>query len=192
MSGLGLKEYFAIGLLLVGAVIALAFFTYNDTGGSSGSGLEPTPTLAPNTPVPGTGRGQPQGSPTPLLRDTLQVPSSWAVMPFRIVGETRTKEITIIREELNLEFAVAPFPDFKDGAWGMTAEANVNGTPAIYTFEFETSARVIVTIDDEQVLEDNAPGLRKVKVEYAQRSRSATIRIEALDRPGEPFILRWK
>jgi hypothetical protein len=31
-----------------------------------------------------------------------------------------------------------------------------------------------------------------VKVEYAQRSRSATIRIEALDRAGEPFILRWK
>lgn len=191
MSGLGLREYLALGLLAVAAVIAFAFFTYNDPEASSGtgSGLEPTPTLAPATPQRGNA---PKTSPTPLLRDTLKAPSTWITTPFRLQGETRINEASTARQGLNQQFAQVPFPDFRDGQWGIAAEATVRVTPSIFTLEFETSARVVVIINDKQVLDDQGPGLRKVKLEVEQRDREMTIRIEAFDREGEPFVLRWQ
>lgn len=189
MSGLGLREYLALGLLAVAAVIAFAFFTYNDTEGGP---VEPTPTAEPaGQPTTGRRGTQPATSPTPLLRESLVKPDTWVVTPFRLQGRTRVDDRSVAASGLDQQFVAVPFPDFQDGQWGIAAVAELRVTPAIYTFEFETSARVVVSINDSQVLDDQGPGLRTVRVEVEQKSRNMTIRIEAFDRPGEPLILRW-
>jgi hypothetical protein len=176
-----------VGLALLGVAMAVSF-TFLDAGARHD--------IVPRTPDVGvllpTASPEPSPSPTLPPPNEIEVPEgSWLVEYF-----DRDGEVALVRtfiEELDLEYPAAPFGDFANDDWRMTARAEIELAPGGQVFTLVHDGRVRVLVDGNEVASDSDPiaGERELVVLFQHDGGLATILIQAADERG-PFVLRWE
>jgi hypothetical protein len=186
---LPVREFVGLALLGFAVVIALPIVFGSDT---SAPGPAATPTPVFDTPTPA---GPIEPTPTPIPdRGQLPKPRSW-VMVFakELAGGARQEETPSTIETLDLRFEGAPFGDYRDGAWSLTALTSVDGLePGRYTFTLDYDCEIRVNVNGEELAKaPDPPGVRQLKLSFVTLDGRAGISIEAKDGPG-PLILRMR
>lgn len=186
MRDLGLREWTALAALVFGVLVGFVFLDP-----ASGGSEEPLPLrfgdrpTVPPTPTPVT--------PTPVTPSRLPAPDGWEVT-FAIIGDGReTPDSARVVPSLDLAFERAPFPDYRDNSWKVTARASVELGEGSSMFVLRYDAAVRVFINDREMVSRPEPehGAEELTVGFAHESGRAEIRIEASDEAG-PFRLQYE
>ena len=182
MRELGVREWAGLAALVFGVLLAFVFLdpASSDTGGRPPieHGDAPrTPTAVPITAEP------PSLLPTPEL---------WDISFASIRDGEETVEGGRVVDTLDLAFENAPFPDYRDDSWNVTARTTISlgvGS-SVFTLEYDCAIRVF--IDDREVTSaDNPDGPSNLVVTFPHGRGRFDIRIEATD-TGGPFRLAYR
>jgi hypothetical protein len=152
--------------------------------------------LPPRTPNLGIPFETPSQAPTASATlpppNEVEVPAgSWFVEYYN--QDDAGPLVQTFLEMLDLSFDGAPFGDFANDDWHMTARTELELQPGGQVFTLLHDGRVRVLVDGDEVASDNDPseGPRELVVLFQHSGGNAAIRIEAEDRGG-PFLLRWQ
>lgn len=183
MGRLGSREWVGLGLLGVAVVVVLSFSTYNDS-------TPPEPPPATPT-VAAVANAEP--TPTPLDRKTLPVPEGWVVSFVKGDPATAKPELGVFSEFLEVEEKSPPFPDYRDGNFGIVAEVTLTADPGDYAFSFELQGKARLLAGGQLVAEwTSLDKPTTVSGAIPHTGRTLIIRIEAADPAGFPLVVRWK
>lgn len=183
MSRLGLREWVGLGLLVVAVVVALSFLTYND----SPTAAQPTATVA------ATSQPNAEPTPTPLDKKTLPAPEGWVVSFVKGDPATAKPELGVFSERLEVEQKTPPFPDYRDGNFGIISEVTVNAEAGAYAFSFELQGKARLLAGGQLIAEwTSLDKATKVSGTIPHTGGSLNIRIEAVDPVAYPLVVRWK
>ncbi len=183
MNKLGAREWVGLGLLGLALAVGLSFFTYND---NSPAAPIATPTLAPTV-------GDASPTATPLPKKTLETPEGWVVIYVKGDPAKGQGELPIFAQFLDIDEGGAPFPDFRDGAWGIIAEINIVTAPGAYPFSFELQGKARLLANGEQIGEwTSNDRSTKVSGSISNPGDTVKLRLEATDPAGKALIVRWK
>jgi hypothetical protein len=185
VKALGVREWVGLALLAVAMAIS---FTFLDAG-ARGDLTPRTPDVGVILPTPSA---EPSPSPTPPPPNEIEVPEgSWFVEYFDRGGDEPLVQTFI--EELDIEYDGAPFGDFANDDWRMTARTEIELEPGGQVFTLVHDGRVRVLVDGNEVASDSDPiaDERELVVLFQHAGGTVTILIEAADMAG-PFVLRWQ
>jgi hypothetical protein len=152
---------------------------------ASGGSDEPIPPRHGDTPTP--------IRPTPQPPSQLPVPTSWEVTFASISNGKETPDSLRIIPDLNLDFGQAPFPDYRDDSWRVTAETSVPLGKGSSVFVIRYDAAIRVFVNDSEVASRPEPedGAQELVVTFEHGTGRAHIRIEATDQSGA-FALQFE
>jgi hypothetical protein len=183
MSRLGSREWVGLGLLVAAVVVALSFLTYNDSP-------EPQP---PTPSATGSALAKAEPTPTQLEQKTLPPPVGWVVSFLKGDPATATAELGVFSEFLEVEEKSPPFPDYRDGNFGVIAEVTVNTDAGAYAFSLELQGKARLLANGNVIAEWTSPDKKtKVSGRIPHQGGALVLRIEATDPVGFPLIMRWK
>jgi hypothetical protein len=182
MRELGFREWTALAALVFGVLLAFVF-------------LDPAASDSGERPPLKQGEAPPTATipaPTPEPPSQLPSPDGWGISFASIINEQESVEGTRVLPVLDLTFERAPFPDYRDDSWKVTASTSVTmgaGT-SLFTLEYDCAIRVF--IDDREIASrDDPEGPQDLVVTFPHESGNFTIRVEATD-VGGPFRLGYK
>lgn len=187
MFGLGVREYVALGVLVVALLLGWVFFDPTSTEGDTGG---PVATISLGQPV----------TPTAIPTATQAPPHTVAkpTGPWLVIYYERGVSGTDIRsgegfvDALDFNIPDRPFPDFKPDAWSMTASNTFETAPGKNRFTLRVDGEATVRVDDQVVAQvSNGDGAADVQVEFDAKGGAATVFIEVRD-TGGPVELRWR
>lgn len=180
VKSLGLREYFALAALAISLILAFQFL---DPSASESTGVRTTNirvTVAPTaTPSP---------TATPRPSQPLPTPTSW-LLSFTSGGFDHPPDQTTV-DSLSLSVAKAPFVDYRDNQWQVTAAARVEVEDGRYEFRLRHSCDVRVLVDGNEVAAEGSGGSKTLRVVFDHASGPVTLTIFANDVDG-PFELAW-
>ena len=183
MSRLGPREWVGLGLLVLALVMGLSFFTYNDSS-------RPPPPSATATPAT---LASAEPTPTPLAKRTLAAPVGWVVSFVKGDPAKAKAELGVFSEALDVEQKEVPFPDYRDGNFGIVAEVTLTADGGAYSFSFELQGKARLLANGEQVAEWTSLDKKtKVSGTIPHAGGTLTLRLEAADPVGFPLVVRWK
>jgi hypothetical protein len=185
MNALGVREWVGLAMLGVAAFIS---FTFLNAGARDN-----LPPRTPNLGIPfETASPEPTATATPLPPNEIEVPEgSWFVEFYN--RDDMGPLVQTFVEALDLSYEGAPFGDFANDDWHMTARTELVLEPGGQVFTLVHDGTVRVQVDGDEVASDTDPseGPRELVVLFQHPGGGATIRIEAAD-VGGPFLLRWE
>jgi hypothetical protein len=185
VKALGVREWVGLALLAVAMAIS---FTFLDAG-ARGDVLPRTPDVGVILPTPSA---ESSPSPTQPPPNEVEVPAgSWFVEYYD--RESEVANVQDFIEELDIEHDGAPFGDFANDDWRMTARTEIELEPGGQVFTLSHDGSVRVLVDGNEVASDSDPiaGERELVVLFQHAGGLATILIEASDVEGA-FVLRWQ
>ena len=187
MKGLGAREVVGLGMLAVALVLA---FFYLDPASSESRQTAPGEIQLGQTPTP-TPIVAPTATPTPPPRAVGAPSGDWVIGTYADAFSGGRVLITqTASTTLNLFYKAAPFPDMKDDAWSVRAEASFTLPPGRYVLKFEHEGAIMVTVDDAQILAEQATtGPQVAEATFEHAGGAAKVRVEARDLKG-PFRLK--
>lgn len=180
---MGIREWVGLGILVLAVAVGLSFFTYNDNR-----------TVRPlATPTPAAVVADTPPTVAPLPSKTLAIPEGWVLTYVRGDPAHGQGELPTFSQFLDIEENGAPFPDFRDGNWGVAAEINIVAEPGSYAFSFELQGKARLLANGQQVGEWTSLD-RKTKITgtIPNAGGALALRLEAVDPVGKALIVRWK
>jgi hypothetical protein len=205
MRQLGAREVVGLAALLFAVAVAAMFLNpaNSESTGTPGPITLGTP-VGPSTPAPApdvspthTPTPSPTATPTPTplpLRALPSITGGWLIGFSELQPDGSEKVTsTVVLPALDLSYLGAPFGDFKDNAWGLSAETAVD-LPAAgrFTLPVEHDCALRILIDGKEIANDpDGPSTRTVEATFEHAAGQATITVECRDRGG-PFVLRVK
>jgi hypothetical protein len=179
MRDLGFREWTALAALVFGVLLAFVFLD----PATSDSGVRPQIEQGSVPPTP---------APTEAPPSQLPVPEGWEISFAAIINGEESVDGSRVLPNLDLEFERAPFPDFRDDSWKVTAATTISlgeGT-SLFTLEYDCAVRVF--IDDREIASRGNPDERQdLVVTFPHGKGTFNIRVEATD-VGGPFRLAYK
>ena len=182
MGRLGAREWVGLGLLGVAVIVVLSFFTYNDSA----------PAAPPSRPtVVAPANAEP--TPPPLEKKTLSAPNGWVVSFVKGDPATAKPEVGVFSERLDVEEKAPPFPDYRDGNFGIVAEVTLSADSGAYAFSFELQGKARLLANARVVAEwTSLDTPTTVAGAIPHTGGTLIVRIEAVDPVGFPLVVRWK
>jgi hypothetical protein len=185
VKGFGIREFFALGALVVAVVIASQFLDPSASESKANPTVvhlgEPPTAAIPATPAPTATPVRPPHRLSPPA-------TGWAV-GFYETGFTQPADQAFV-PDLNFSFPKAPFPDYKDDHWSLRATAQFQVEDGPSSFRLRYAGEVTVTVDGTVVASGAPGGTKTLDVRFDHPAGSATVSIEAKDVSG-PFELTW-
>jgi hypothetical protein len=182
MRELGLREWTALAALVFGVMLGFVFLDP-----ANGEPQPPLEIVYGNEPTP-----TPRPLPTEQPPSRLPTPARWDVRFASISNGREVVDSGRVIPELNLSFPNAPFPDYRDNSWKVTAATTVElgeGT-SLFTIHYDCEIRVF--IDDQEIASRGEPKQAEdLVVTFPHESGNFTIRIEATDGAGA-FLLQYR
>ncbi len=187
MLGLGVREYVALGALVLALVLGWVFFDPTSTEGDTGG---PVATISLGDTVTPT----PPPTATPVPVHVVEPPQEqWLVTYYEQSAsgsDYRSGEGFVAG--LDFDIPDRPFPDFKPDAWSMKASNRVEAAAGENRFRLQVDGAVKVWVDDKLVAEAaNGDKPQDLEVDFDHKGGAATVLIEVRD-TGGPVRLRWE
>ena len=185
MRELGMREWTALGALLFAVVLGFVFL--DPANGESGGSVprRQGDVLPTSTSTPGqTATAEPPSA--------LPKPQNWEIQFSSITNGREVPENARVLPDLSLTFERAPFPDFRDNSWKVTARTSIELGAGSSLFILRYDAALKVYIDDRLVTEKPEPSAAEdVVITFPHESGRFEIRVEATDLSGV-FLLQYK
>ncbi|MEO8540759.1 MAG: hypothetical protein ABI577_13550 [bacterium] len=188
MFGLGTREYVALAVLAVAAVMGYLFFDPTSAENNTG---DKRPTVSLGIPVTSTPVIPPTPTPEPV--HTLAQPKAqWYLVYYeKGVSGSDVKSGEGFVDGLDFDIADRPFLDFKPDAWSMQLSNSLAVEAGHNRFVLEVDGEAKVWIDGALVAQAaNGDAPVKLPVEFEHKAGNAGLVIEVRD-TGGPVRLRW-
>jgi hypothetical protein len=191
VKGLGTRELVAV--VGLGAALVIGFLFFNPANSESSNDHPGAISLGQAAPTsPPASVPAPTATPTSVPRDVTLAAGGWALSFFEIRSTgSEILSASGFVPALDLAYATAPFTDFADNSWKVSAAISVQVTGGTSAFTIEHDGEAAVFVDGREVAREadgSAPQTLRVTFEHA--AGQAAIRIEGRDASG-PFRLRW-